>query len=74
MDGLLSQQVQTLIRWLKEGPAGAIPFSRGGEARGSLQAVTWEDAGNGELITELLGWHRCLHSSFGMPLPMTARS
>jgi hypothetical protein len=57
---------------MKEGPAGAIPFSGSPESLGSLHAATWEDAGNPEIIDHLLHWHRCLLSSFAVPVPMTA--
>jgi hypothetical protein len=74
MDGLQSQQVRTLIRWLKEGPSGAIPFSLDSESPGSLHAAAWEDAGNAEMTDHLLVWHRCILSAFALPLPMTAVS
>jgi hypothetical protein len=57
MDGLQPQQVETLIRWLKEGPAGAIPLSGTHPPKGTLQAVTWEDAGDREALALLGRWH-----------------
>jgi hypothetical protein len=54
MDVLQPEQVETLIRWLKEGPPGAIPLVGAHPPRGHLQAVSWEDAGDREALA-LLG-------------------
>ena len=72
MDGLHSGQVRTLIRWIKEGPAGVVPISRPDESLGSLQAVTWDDAGNSAVIELLVGWHRSLLAVFAFQMPMSA--
>jgi hypothetical protein len=72
MDGLHSGQVRTLIRWIKEGPAGVVPISRPDESLGSLQAVTWDDAGNSTVIELLVGWHRSLLAVFAFQMPMSA--
>jgi hypothetical protein len=71
MDGLQPNQVRTLIRWLKEGPPGAIPISRGQQSLGSLQAVVWEDAGDREAVNRLVGWHESAFAVFAAPVPVT---
>jgi hypothetical protein len=71
MDGLHSGQVRTLIRWIKEGPAGVIPVSRPDESLGSLQAVTWDDAGSTAAIERLLSWHSSLLAVFAFQMSMT---
>jgi len=58
MNGLMSEQLRVLLRWFKEGPPGAIPLVAEGPSRGALQAVTWEDAGDGEALARLAAWHR----------------
>jgi hypothetical protein len=52
MDNLRARHVQVLLGWFKEGPPGAIAV----EPAGRLQAVTWEDAGDGALVERLAGW------------------
>ena len=72
MDGLQPKQVRTLIRWLKEGPPGAVPIPAGEPSLGSLQVVTWEDAGDREAIERLVRWHKSAFTIFAMPMPVTA--
>ena len=49
--------VHVLLRWLKDGPQGAIPIGLEPPSRGSLQAVTWEDAGDLLALDRLSRWH-----------------
>jgi hypothetical protein len=67
MDGPQAQEVRTLIRWLKEGPPGAIPISRGPHPLGSLQAVSWEDAGDLGGMERLGSWHASAFAAFAAP-------
>jgi hypothetical protein len=48
----LSDHVPLLLRWLKDGPPGTIPFQYG-----SIQALTWEDAGDAVVLETIRGWH-----------------
>jgi hypothetical protein len=57
MDSLQQQQVETLFRWLKDGPAGAIPLAGAHPSKGYLQAVCWEDAGDRGALELLRRWH-----------------
>jgi RimJ/RimL family protein N-acetyltransferase len=68
MEGLPAEQVKTLIRWLKEGPPGAIPISRERRSLGSLQAVTWEDAGDQQAMARLGQWHEAAFAVFAVPV------
>jgi hypothetical protein len=83
MDGPHPKEVRTLIRWLKEGPSGAIPiihlarsdFGLGSTDQlslGSLQVVTWEDAGDRDAIDRLVRWHESAFTVFAVPVPVTA--
>ena len=56
MDGLRAREIQTLFRWFKEGPPGAIPIEHDQRSVGMLQAATWEDAG-GAAADRLDSWH-----------------
>lgn len=56
MDGLQAREIQTLFRWFKEGPPGAIPIEHDQRSVGLLQAATWEDAG-GKPVECLVAWH-----------------
>jgi hypothetical protein len=71
MDGLQPKEVRTLIRWLKEGPPGAVPISFDGQSLGSLQVVTWEDAGERTAIDRLVRWHDSAFTTFAAPAPAT---
>jgi hypothetical protein len=57
MDGRTTDQAELLLRWLKEGPPGAIPIELDGHSLGSLQAVTWEDAGDLAALEQVASWH-----------------
>src|SRR5437660_3760809 len=57
MEGPPAQDVRTLLRWMKEGPPGALPVEQGGRSLGCLQAVTWEDAGDPAALGRLARWH-----------------
>jgi hypothetical protein len=74
MDGVQPQQVRVLIRWLKEGPPGAIPVSRGQQSLGSLRAITWEDAGDRDALACLATWHSSAFAVVGAPVAMTPAS
>src|SRR5262245_33037310 len=56
MDGLRVREIQTLFRWFKEGPPGAIPIEHDQRSVGLLQAATWEDA-VGPPAAKLEAWH-----------------
>jgi hypothetical protein len=56
MDGLRVREIQTLFRWFKEGPPGAIPIEHDSRSVGLLQAATWEDTG-GAPAERLAAWH-----------------
>src|SRR5262249_45628300 len=56
MDGLRAREIQTLFRWFKEGPPGAIPVEHEQRSVGLLQAATWEDAA-GPPAEKLELWH-----------------
>lgn len=76
MDGFPSEQVRTVLRWLKDSPPGAIPIAGAGKSFGLLQAVTWEDAGDGETLARLSQWHESAFAWFPEPFavsPMAAR-
>lgn len=55
MDGPTPDQLHLVLRWMKDGPPGAIPLVRAGRPAGCLQAVTWEDAGDFALLADLAG-------------------
>ena len=71
MDAVGLLQVQSLIRWLKDGPAGIIPISSDRQSLGTLCAVTWEDAGDSQVIERLEDWHRQAFTTFAVPLSLT---
>src|SRR5262245_49276038 len=56
MDGLRAREIQTLFRWFKEGPPGAVPIEHDQRSVGLLQAATWEDAA-GRPAERLAAWH-----------------
>lgn len=56
MDDPGSTHVLILLRWLKDGPTGAIPISAEDCSLGVLQAVTREDAGDPAAIARLARW------------------
>ncbi len=58
MDGPTTEQALMLFRWMKEGPVGAIPIEAEDRCHGSLQAVTWEDAGDLAALEQLVSWHQ----------------
>ena len=58
MDGPTPEDVRILFRWLKEGPPGAIRVEDQGQQLGSLQAVTWEDAGDRLALERLARWQK----------------
>lgn len=74
MDGPVPDQVRVLLRWLKDGPPGAIPIAGEGKSFGLLQAVTWEDAGEGTALDRLCRWHESAFAWFPEPFPVTAAS
>jgi hypothetical protein len=57
MEGPAAELIRVLLRWLKEGPPGAIPITHGGRTLGALVAVTWEDAGDADALERLCRWH-----------------
>src|SRR5262245_15232346 len=57
MHGPHADSVRVLLRWLKDGPPGAIPILLDGRTLGSLVAVTWEDAGDADALERLARWH-----------------
>jgi hypothetical protein len=57
MDGPPAEHVRTLLRWLKDGPPGAIPIERPGRPPGALVAVTWEDAGDADALDRASRWY-----------------
>jgi hypothetical protein len=50
--------VRTLLRWLKDGPPGAIPIDRDGRSLGALVVASWEDAGDAALPAMTRRWLR----------------
>ncbi len=68
MDAIEAPQLHTLVRWLKDGPPGLISIAQEGLSLGSLQAVTWEDAGDPLVIERLLAWQATAFSAFAVPL------
>lgn len=71
MDGFPPEQVRTVFRWLKDGPAGAIPIGGEGKSFGLLQAVTWEDAGDADMLDQLCRWHESAFAWFPEPFPVS---
>ena len=71
MDGLATEDICSLLRWLEDGPAGTISIGSHDRTIGRLQAVTWEDAGDRAAI-ELLGrWHELAFAWFPEPFPVS---
>jgi hypothetical protein len=71
MDGPTSASVFRLLRWMKEGPPGAIPITHAGRTLGCLTAVTWDDAGDQAVIARLVNWHRPAFAPLAGEFPVT---
>ena len=72
MDGLATEDISTLLRWLEDGPAGSIPIGSRDRSLGKLQAVTWQDAGDREAMDRLGRWHELAFAWFPEPFPVSA--
>jgi hypothetical protein len=72
MGGMQARDARVLIRWLKEGPVGAIPITHDEQSRGALVAATWEDAGDRAAVERLGRWHQSAFAVFGVPARVTA--
>ena len=70
MDGLATEDICTLLRWLEDGPAGTIPIESSDRSLGRLQAVTWENAGDRDAMDRLARWHRLAFAWFPEPFPV----
>jgi hypothetical protein len=71
MDGLATEDICTLLRWVKDGPAGTIPIDTPDRSLGRLQAVTWEDAGDRSAVERLFRWHELAFARFPEPFPVS---
>jgi RimJ/RimL family protein N-acetyltransferase len=71
MDGLATDDICTLLRWVKDGPAGTIPIDAPDRSLGRLQAVTWEDACDRSAVERLFRWHELAFAWFPEPFPVT---
>jgi len=71
MDGLATEDIYTLLRWVKDGPAGTIPIDTPARSLGRLQAVTWEDAGDRPAVERLFRWHERAFAGFPEPFAVT---
>ena len=71
MDGLATEDICTLLRWLEDGPAGTIPIGSPDRTIGRLQAVTWEDAGDRSAVERLFRWHERAFAGFPEPFSVT---
>ena len=74
MDGLATEDISVLLRWLEDGPAGSIPIESADRSLGRLQAVTWQDAADREAMGRLGRWHELAFAWFPEPFPVTPRS
>jgi hypothetical protein len=74
MDGLTPEHALTLFRWLKEGPPGSIPIVVRDAPCGSLQAITWEDAGDLDALDRICAWHGLAFAWLPDPVPVTHTS
>lgn len=74
MDGPTTEHARLLFRWFKEGPPGAIPIEVAGRSLGSLQAVTWEDAGDLAALEQLSGWHESAFVRYPESIPVSPTS
>jgi hypothetical protein len=74
MDGPTPEQAKLLLRWLKEGPPGAIPIDAEGRSLGSLRTVTWEDAGDLAALEQLTAWHEEAFARYPEAFPVTPTS
>jgi RimJ/RimL family protein N-acetyltransferase len=70
MDGT-QQQVRTVLRWLKEGPPGAIPVEQEGRPAALLQAVGWRDAADAQAVDRLARWREQANPYFPAQFPVT---
>ena len=71
MDGLATDDIRTLLRWVKDGPAGTIPIDAPDRSLGRLQAVTWDDAADRPALERLFRWHELAFAWFPEPFPIT---
>ena len=71
MDGLATEDICLLLRWLEDGPAGTIPIDSPDRSLGRLQTVTWQDAGDRDAIDLLGRWHELAFALFPEPFPVT---
>ena len=71
MDGLATEDICTLLRWIKDGPPGTIPIGSADRSQGRLQVVTWEDAGDRAALDRLRRWHELAFAWFPEPFPVT---
>ena len=69
MDGLATEDISVLLRWLEDGPAGTIPIESTDRSLGRLQAVTWQDAADREAMGRLGRWHEILRGFLGFAAP-----
>lgn len=74
MNGPTTEQACLLLQWIKEGPPGAIPVESDGRSLGSLQAVTWEDAGELAALEQLTAWHETAFARFPEAIPVAPAS
>jgi hypothetical protein len=74
MDGPTTEHARLLLRWFKEGPPGAIPIDADGRSLGSLQAVSWEDAGDLAALEQLTGWHETAFARYPEATPVSPTS
>jgi len=70
MDGPTPEDVRILFRWLKEGPPGAICMEDQGRQLGSLQVVTWEDAGDRMALERLARWQEIARGGVSEAFPI----
>jgi RimJ/RimL family protein N-acetyltransferase len=71
MDGLATDDIGALLRWVKDGPAGTIPIGTPDRSLGRLRAVTWDDANDGPALERLFRWHELAFAWFPEPFPIT---
>jgi RimJ/RimL family protein N-acetyltransferase len=70
MDERHRDEVRTILRWLKDGPPGAIPLPWSGPPA-ALSCVTWEDAGDRAALARLARWRASAFEFFPARLPRT---
>jgi RimJ/RimL family protein N-acetyltransferase len=71
MDDTHKQEVLTILRWLKDGPPGAIPVVQHGRQIASLVALTWRDVDEASSITLLAHWREQANPFFPAQFPVT---